>query len=261
VTELMSRVAKSLGKTEDHQTFLNIGNKIKADFHKAYYNADKASYWEGRQGADVFALAFGLVPEENYKPVLNSLLEHLKAINYHFDTGILGTPLLLKVLEQNGRHDIIYKIMKQKDFPSFGYLLDSKNSTLWESWNGDGSKSHPMFGSVVEWFYSGIGGIKIDPSSPGMKHFTIAPQNIAELTYCKSSYNNLFGKIRSEWKRDNSGKLNILIEVPENTSATFVLPEGMQKIKSSKGQTFLVKQSGNKYQAEFESGIYQFEVL
>jgi alpha-L-rhamnosidase len=261
VTELMSRVAKSLGKTEDHQTFLNIGNKIKADFNKAYYNADKASYWEGRQGADVFALAFGLVPEEDYKPVLNSLLEHLKAINYHFDTGILGTPLLLKVLEQNGRHDIIYKIMNQKDFPSFGYLLDSKNSTLWESWNGDGSKSHPMFGSVVEWFYSGIGGIKADPSSPGMKHFTIAPQNIAELTYCKSSYNNLFGKIRSEWKRDNSGKLNILIEVPENTSATFVLPEGMQKIKSSKGQTFLVKQSGNKYQTEFQSGIYQFEVL
>jgi alpha-L-rhamnosidase len=114
---------------------------------------------------------------------------------------------------------------------------------------------------VVEWFYSGIGGIKADPSSPGMKHFTIAPQNIAELTYCKTSYNNLFGKIRSEWKRDNSGKLNILIEVPENTSAAFVLPEGKQTIKTSDGQTFLLKQSGNKYQTEFQSGIYQFEVL
>ena len=261
VTELMSRVAKSLGKTDDYQTFLNFGNKIKADFNKAYYNADKASYWEGRQGADVFALAFGLVPEENYKPVFNSLLEHLKTINYHFDTGILGTPLLLKVLEQNGRHDVIYKIMNQKDFPSFGYLLDSKNSTLWESWNGDGSKSHPMFGSVVEWFYSGIGGIKADPSSPGMKHFVIAPENIAELTYCKTSYNNLFGKIRSEWKRDDSGKLSILIEVPENTSATFVLPAATQKIKSTDGQTHLVKQSGEKYQTEFQSGIYQFEVL
>lgn len=261
VTELMSRVAKSLGKTEDYQTFLNIANKIKKDFNKAYYKADKASYWEGRQGADVFALAFGLVPEENYKPVFNALLEHLKTLNYHFDTGILATPLLLKVLEQNGRHDIIYKIMNQKDFPSFGYLLDSKNSTLWESWNGDGSKSHPMFGSVVEWFYSGIGGIKVDPINPGMKHFTIAPQNIAELTFCKSSYNNLFGKIRSEWKRDESGKLNILIEVPENTSATFVLPEGKQKIKAGDGQTYLIKQSGNNYQAEFQSGVYQFEVL
>ncbi|HEX8608747.1 MAG TPA: alpha-L-rhamnosidase C-terminal domain-containing protein, partial [Pedobacter sp.] len=172
----------------------------------------------------------------------------------------LGTPLMLKVLAKNGRHDIIYKIMNQKDFPSFGYLLDSKNSTLWESWNGDGSKSHPMFGSVVEWFYSGIAGIKVDPSNAGMQHFIIAPQNITDLTYCKSSYNNLFGKIRSEWKREESGNLHILIEIPENTSATFILPEGKQKIKTDTGKPYLVKQSGNVYQAEFQSGTYEFEV-
>jgi alpha-L-rhamnosidase len=260
VTDLMSNVAKSLGKTEDYQSFLNIGKKIKTDFNRAYYNSNKSSYWEGRQGADVFALAFGLVSDENYTPVFNSLLAHLQKINYHFDTGILGTPLMLKVLAKNGRHDIIYKIMNQKDFPSFGYLLDSKNSTLWESWNGDGSKSHPMFGSVVEWFYSGIAGIKVDPSNAGMQHFIIAPQNITDLTYCKSSYNNLFGKIRSEWKREESGNLHILIEIPENTSATFVLPEGKQKIKTDTGKPYPVKQSGNVYQAEFQSGTYEFEV-
>ncbi|MEJ7560602.1 MAG: family 78 glycoside hydrolase catalytic domain [Pedobacter sp.] len=261
VTDLMSKVAQSLGKTEDYQSFLSTGKKIKADFNKAYYNSDKASYWEGRQGADVFAMAFGLVQDDHYKPVFDSLLAHLEKLNYHFDTGILGTPLLLKVLANNGRHDIIYKIMNQKDFPSFGYLLDSKNSTLWESWNGDGSKSHPMFGSVVEWFYSGIAGIKIDPSSAGMQHFIIAPQNIKELNYCKSSYNNLFGKIRSEWKRDDKGKLHILIEIPANTSATFVLPEGKQNIKTDTGRPNVVRGLNNAYQVEFQSGLHEFDVF
>lgn len=261
VADVMAKVAGKLGKTKDQQAFITIGNQIKRDFNKAYFNASKGTYWEGRQGADVFALAFGLVPEDKYQSVLNTMLEHLKTINYHFDTGILGTPLLLKVLAQNGKHDIIYKIMNQKDFPSFGYLLDPKNSTLWESWNGDGSKSHPMFGSVVEWFYSGVAGIKVDPKSPGMQHFMIAPQNISELTYCKSSYKSRYGNIRSEWKHDASGKWKVLIEVPENSSATFVLPQGMQKINGLNGQSYSIEKVDGNYQSEFQSGTYEFELL
>jgi len=260
VTSIMTKVAKTLGKNDDYQKFDNLANEIKTNFNKAYYNTSKQTYWEGRQGADVFALAFGLVPMENYEIVFNSLLAHLKEINYHFDTGILGTPLLIKVLSQNNRDDIAYQIMNQKDSPGFGYLLDNKNSTLWESWNGDGSRCHPMFGSVVEWFYSGIGGIKVDPASVGMKHFLIQPKLIADLNYCKSSYNSSFGKIRSEWKRDN-GKLQVLIEVPKNSSATFVLPANKTKIKYDSGQSTLAKETNNKYQIEFQSGVYSFEII
>ena len=260
VTNIMTKVAKTLGKNDDYQKFDSLANEIKTNFNKAYYNPSKQTYWEGRQGADVFALAFDLVPKENYEVVFNALLAHLKNINYHFDTGILGTPLLIKVLSQNGRDDIAYQIMNQKDSPGFGYLLDNKNSTLWESWNGDGSRCHPMFGSVVEWFYSGIGGIKVDPASVGMKHFLIQPKPIADLNYCKSSYNSSFGKIRSEWKRDN-GKLQVLIEVPKNSSATFVLPANKTKIKYDSGQSTLAKQTNNKYQIEFQSGVYSFEII
>jgi len=202
-----------------------------------------------------------LTTDETYIPVFNSLLQHLEKNNYHFDTGILGTPLLLKVLAKNGRHDVIYKLMNQKDFPGFGYLTDPKNSTLWETWNGEGSKSHPMFGSVVEWFYSGIAGIKVDNSPNGMKHFVIEPQTLSDLTYCKSSYHTLFGEIRSEWNRDTKGKTRFVIEVPGNTSATFILPNGMQRVKSEDGRTIKVEKIGDKYQSKFRSGVYKFELL
>lgn len=261
VTDRMAKIAEILDKKDDHLRFVNLAKEIKADFNKAYYNAEKQTYWEGRQGADVFALAFDLVPEENYNAVFNSLLAHLKKINYHFDTGILGTPLLLKVLSQNDRDDIAYQIMDQKEFPGFGYLQDSKNSTLWESWNGDGSHCHPMFGSVTEWFYSAIGGIKIDPANAGMKHFVIQPQAVNGLSFCKSSYNSPFGKIRSEWNRSENGNLEVLIEIPENSSATFVLPPGKIKVKYDSSGSGVAKQVSGRYQIEFQSGVYRFEVL
>jgi alpha-L-rhamnosidase len=209
----------------------------------------------------VFALAFGLADGENYNRVFNSLLNHLEKIKYHFDTGILATPLLLRVLAQNDRDDIAYKIMDQKTSPGFGYLMNDKNSTLWESWNGGGSHTHPMFGSVVEWLYSSIGGIKVEAGNPGLKHFIIAPKPMADLTFCKSSYNSLYGTIRSEWKTNEKGNLEVLIEVPPNTTATFVLPNSKTMLKNDAGQKRKVKMVDNKSVAEFGSGVYRFEVM
>ena len=261
VTDLMTKVASILGNSVDESEFSSLALKIKIDFNKAYYKTSTKTYWEGRQGADVFALAFGLVPQDQYDGVFNSLLNHLAKLNYHFDTGILATPLLLKVLSANDRDDLAYKIMNQKDKPGFGYLLDSKNSTLWEEWNGGGSHSHPMFGSVIEWLYSGIAGIRQDTAQGGVKHFIIKPNPVGDLTYCKSSYNSLFGIVRSEWKISEGESLDILIEVPANTSATFVLPNGQMKLVDSSGKTITTKKVNNKYEAEFASGLHHFKVL
>ncbi|MES2376871.1 MAG: family 78 glycoside hydrolase catalytic domain [Bacteroidota bacterium] len=261
VADLMAKAASVLGKKDDRTKFTTLAKQIKTDFNTAYFNPTTNAYWQSRQGAEVFALAFGLADGENYNRVLNTLLNHLEKLNYHFDTGILGTPLLLKILAQNNRDDIAYKIMSQEKGVGFGYLLDDKNSTLWESWNGGGSHTHPMFGSVVEWLYSSIGGIKTDADNPGLKHFIIAPKPVGDLTYCKSSYNSLYGKIRSEWKTKEKGNLEILIEIPENTSATFVLPGNKTVVKNVAGQTMAVKAVDGKSTVEFSSGVYRFEVM
>ena len=165
------------------------------------------------------------------------------------------------MLSQNDRDDIAYKIMNQKDKPGFGYLLDDKNSNLWEEWTGGGSHSHPMFGSVIGWFYSGIAGIQQDVSKDGIKHFIIKPNPAGDLTYCKSSYNSLFGIVRSEWKISDGGKLEILLEIPPNTSATFVLPRELMKLVDNSGKSITTIKANNKYETEFSSGLYHFQVF
>jgi alpha-L-rhamnosidase len=255
--ETMQKIAELLGKAADKNEFISLKNQIKADFNKVYFKADTKTYWEGRQGSDVFALAFGLVADEHKAAVFNTLINHLEKRDYHFDTGILATPLLLKVLSENHRDDIALKLMTQKDKPGFGYLMDDKNSTLWEEWNGGGSHAHPMFGSVVSWFYTALGGIK--PETAGLQHFTIAPKPVGDLTYVKTSYQSLFGKIRSEWKKRADG-LEIMIEIPTNTSANFVLPDGKKILKDAAGKSITVKTLDGQYVAEFGSGVYQLIV-
>lgn len=259
VTDIMSKVAKVLGEEDDYVRFSKLAAGIKVNFNRAYFDASKDSYWQGRQGSDVFALAFGLVPDDKRDLVFNSLLKQLQKLNYHFDTGILATPLLLEVLSNAGRDDIAYKVMNQRDFPSFGYLLDDKNSTLWESWDGHDSHCHPMFGGVVAWFYNGLGGIKAEPNSAGMKHFIIEPKTVADLDYCKSSYNSLYGVIRSEWKKMPNGKHQFSIEVPANTSATFILPNLKDRATTETGENIPVQKSQGKWAVEFKSGVYKFE--
>ena len=140
-------------------------------------------------------------------------------------------------MTENGRADVAYRLMNQRDFPGYAYLLDEKNSTLWETWDGGGDPGgrghcHPMFGSVVAWFYRSLAGIRPDVDRPDMKHFFIAPSPVEELEYCRASYATLYGKVVSEWKKDEDGNLHLYVEIPVNTSATVILPRwGNSQVK------------------------------
>ena len=263
VTSLMAKVAKVLDKEEDETALLNLAETIHTNFNTAFFNAETNHYWQGRQGSDVIALAFDLVPPENKEKVFAALLKHIESTNYHFDTGILATPLLLKVLSENGKTDVAYKIMNQRDFPGYGYLMDDKNSTLWEIWDGGGEDPngsghcHPMFGSVVAWFYNSLAGIKPDPQHPGMKHFYIEPKPVPDLSYCKASHRSLYGMIVSDWKIDTDGNFNLKIEVPANTSATVILPSWGSGIVTKSGVTI---DNDNPRQIEVLSGSHDFVV-
>jgi alpha-L-rhamnosidase len=245
MADLVSKIAHILGKEEDGEQLNRLKEKIKADFNTVFFNAETNHYWEGRQGSDVFPLAFGIVPEQKKAAVLNALIAHLKSIGYHFDTGILATPLLLNVLTDNNHAGLAYRLMNQRSFPGFSYLLDNRYTCLWESWDGNASLDHPMYGSVVAWFYHSLAGIRYDDEQPGMKHIVIAPQLIDELDWCKASWESLYGTVRSEWKKQGDG-IELTVEIPSNTTATVYLP-GKEK-------------GGSTIEKVITSGIHHFTI-
>ena len=54
---------------------------------------------------------------------------------------------------------------------------DRGATTVWETWKKSDntySNCHPMFGTVTEWFYRWLGGIRPLDDEPGFKKFIIA---------------------------------------------------------------------------------------
>ncbi len=221
---LMASIANVLKKESDVKNFLKIGGEVKKSFNERYYQPSKFSYSIGWQGANVFPLAFDLVPREYVENVFQSLVENIEVTaKGHFDTGMMGTPYLLEVLTKYGRTDLAYTIMNRRDFPSFGYNIERGATTLWETWTGNESHSHPMFGSVTAWFYQGLGGINPDPNNPGFKHSVIKPNIINDLDFVNATYTTVYGKITSNWELIN-GELKLSVTIPPNTTASVFVP-------------------------------------
>ncbi len=229
VASLMAQVAAIIGNEADHHRFISLADSIKTSFNQAFYNPATGHYWEGRQGADAFALAFGLVPDSLKSTVLSSMAAHLESLDRHFDTGILGTPITLEILSDNGYSDLALDLLTARGTPGFDYLLDPANSTLWETWNGDGDEGgrghcHPMFGSVVAWLYSRLGGVRPHASADGTVHFNISPIPARKLKFCEVAYNTGEGEIVSRWEQQPDGSLKLDIDIPAGVSADITVP-------------------------------------
>ena len=117
-------------------------------------------------------------------------------------------------------------------------MLENGATTLWEHWamsDNTYSHNHPMFGSVSEWFYKGLGGINPAPDAIGFDKILIKPQPVAGLSWVKTSYESVRGKIISEWQKDGE-KLKLHVRVPVGTSAIVWVP-ARDSLPSQKGRT------------------------
>ncbi len=257
--KLLSKIARLLGRPKDAQNFEALANSTQAAFHKRYFHPDKNSYSIGRQGANVFALGFGLVPDSLQKAVFRTLTRHIEQdTKGHFDTGMMGTPLLLEVLTRFDRADLAYTLMNQRDYPSFGYEIDHGATTLWETWAGDASHSHPMFGSVCAWFYRALAGIQPDESVPGFRHVIVRPHPLNGLNFVTARFHSIHGTIESRWTLQK-GTFTLRLQIPPNVTASVTIPAQSAKTVEVQGKPASLRGVNRRF-AHFEvgSGRYTF---
>ncbi len=119
--------------------------------------------------------------------------------------------------------DEVYDLATQFSYPSWGYMLEKGATTLWEQWNGVFSNNHPMFGTISEWFYKGLAGIRVDDARPGYEHVVFAPSMPLEMRRANGSLDTLRGEIVSSWRRTGRGYM-LAVTLPANSSGTVHLP-------------------------------------
>lgn len=198
------------------------------------------------QTAYLLTLYAGLAPEALRSAIADRLVANINAHRTHLTTGFLGTPFLLFALSESGHTDTAYKLLFQDTYPSWGYMVAKGATTWWERWNGDSgdpamnSYNHYSFGSVMAWVYRDTVGI--EPSATGFRHLVLHPHPTGELQYASGTYDSVYGKIRSSWKRTPAGLIDWTVTIPPNTTA----------------QVTLERKSGTMTKADLGSGTYRF---
>ena len=109
-------------------------------------------------------------------------------------------------------------------------MISKGATTMWELWNGDtadpamNSGNHVMLiGDLNIWLHEYLGGIRSDPKEPGFKKILVKPTIVGDLTWVKSHYNSMYGRIVSDWSCA-AGKLTMEVTIPANTTATVCVP-------------------------------------
>ena len=173
-------------------------------------------------------LYYGVVPAGKIGAAKDSLLNALrKAPSGHFTTGIFGTKNILEALSENELAGNVFDVVNSTAFPGWGHMIDRGATTIWETWKESDntySNCHPMFGTVTQWFYRWLGGIRPDPEHPGFKVFTLAPLATEGLQFVNCTYHSPFGQIFSNWKREKEA-ISYEFKIPERSFANVSLPK------------------------------------
>ncbi len=235
--------AELMNKPEDAKTYRSLKQQIADAINETFFDRDRLCYCRGIQGENVLPLAFGVVPKEYEAAMQKGLRQHYQELGYHLDTGIVATPFLLEYLTEHGMEDIAYKLMTQRDYPSYHYMLDGE-TTIPEHWSkmwpdyfvndtkyvkggGDVSHCHPMFGSVVAWLYKRVVGLDVSSFYKGRVRF--APKLTGYLEYARGKTRTPVGEAAIDWKTVPGG-MEVRLSVPDGLKGEFVAPAGAVSI-------------------------------
>ncbi len=238
---IMAKCAKLLCRDYDYEYYSDMFERIREAWCDEYVSADVTIKGD-TQCCYVLALKMKLLPTELEKAAAEHLVRTIRRKDYHLSTGFVGVSYLLPVLCDHGHSDIAYRLLLNDTYPSWGYSIKNGATTIWERWNsytkengfgdvGMNSFNHYSLGSVVEWMYAYMGGIK--PYKPGFKEFFVRPYFNEAVGETKVTYDSISGKIISSWKKSEDGYI-LKLTVPSNTKAHLMFPPSRVEVLSGK---------------------------
>ena len=218
---LMSKLAGYLGEKKDSIFFQRRSIILKENFNHIFINKNKGIYVDGENSthsslhANMFPLAFDLVPKENLKTVIEFIKTKGMACSPY------GAQHLLTGLFKYNQSKIGLSLLTSKNKRSWWNMIETGSTMTTEAWDIDYKLnmdwSHPWGASPVNIIVKGLWGI--NPLKPGMKSVLIYPQ-LNKLNFSKIKIPTNLGQISGSYIK----KSNILyyeINLPSKLNAVF----------------------------------------
>jgi alpha-L-rhamnosidase len=264
--KLLGEMAELINEKEDAAFYKSLAEEIRIAFNKKFFNPVTKVYSTGSQTAYSMPIFFGMVDDSCKTDVVGNLVRSINDNNKALTAGDIGYRYLLRTLEQEGRSQLIYEMNSKTDVPGYGYQLSKGATSLTESWAALKyvSNNHMMLGHLMEWFFSGIGGIRQPSGSAAYDKIIISPEVVGDLTWAETSFNTVHGEIVSNWKIEGKN-FTLKVEIPAGCSATVSIPqsdpdkvfENNIPVKQSE-LVKIVSVSSGKTSCEIPSGKYIF---
>ncbi|RYD93457.1 MAG: alpha-L-rhamnosidase, partial [Sphingobacteriales bacterium] len=259
--QILQNIATMLAKPQDAAKYKKLADEVKVAFNKTFFNPKTKQYATGIQAANAMAIYMKLVEPEHRQAVLENLIKDIRDRNNALTAGDIGYRYVLRVLEEAGRSDVIYDMNSRSDVPGYGYQLAKGATALTESWQAlpAVSNNHLMLGHLMEWFYSGLAGIRADEDAVAFDKIKIYPEPVGDVTSAKATYNSSYGLISSDWKIVDD-VFELQIEIPANTTATIYLPSASGQTVTEGGKSVPSQTKDGRYIVKTGSGKYHFKV-
>ena len=232
---ITAQFAQLLGEEDDREKYQNLADNIRKEIKNTYFTPTGRLSVD-TQAAYVAALKFGIWTDKQV--LLEQFRRRLRYDNFQIRCGFVGAPLLCGVLAENGMEALACDLLLNEGFPGWLYCVNLGATTIWERWNSilsDGSISgtgmnslnHYAYGSVMEYVYGCLGGIR--PGEQGFRQAILAPSPDIRIGCMDTVYQSVSGKYRCRWEICENGELDIQLEIPFGCTAQVTLPASGEK--------------------------------
>ena len=227
--ERMAFLAGSLGKENDRANFQRMSKKVYESFNGQFFDAAKSTFIDGVSAdgkrsdhvslhANMFALAFGLVPRENEKAVADYVESRGMACS------VYGAQYLLEALFRAERDEAALRLMTAKNERSWWHMIELGSTMTLEAWD---EKYKPNLTWSHAWGAVPINIVAryvlgVRPLFPGYTETLIAPQP-GTLEWANGSVPTPLGVVEVSFH--NRDKFSMEVTIPDGMIAKIQWPK------------------------------------
>jgi hypothetical protein len=221
--EMMSLIAKATGNRKDAILYNKLAGEVKETINEKLFNKSKGVYLDGEGSnhsslhANMFPLAFGLVPKENITTVVNYIKTKGMACS------VYGAQYLLEGLYKANESEYAKNLITNKtNNRTWWNMIETGSTMALEAWD-------IVYKPNLDWNHAwgtAPGNIitrnmwGITPGSPGFHDAEIAPQ-LNELNFSEITVPTINGPIHAKFKKINGVNQIFDIDLPETIKGRF----------------------------------------
>lgn len=235
----MAMLARASKKDDDARGLEAKAKQVYDSFNRVFFDAARGVYTDGEGSkhaslhANMFALAFGLVPLEKQDQVADFTASRGMLCS------VYGAQYLLEALFLSGRDEDALRLLTSQGPRSWGHMIELGSTMTLEAWDakykGNLTWNHAWGAAPANIVARFVLGVR--PLAPGYDKILIAPQP-GTLQWAKGKVPTPHGPVVVNFQ--NAEQFKLEIEVPKGATARLEYPHRSFKNARFDGKTILL---------------------